>query len=70
MAVKLSEPFHNALFVLCFQLTQAHSQLSQYFQRYQSRLRAKNLLYIKQLMFVLQGFLRCLGGEATCTVQC
>ncbi|XP_064609498.1 ATP-dependent DNA helicase DDX11-like [Liolophura sinensis] len=51
------------------QLTQALSQLSQYFQRYQSRLKAKNLLYIKQLLFVLQGFLRCLGGKAICQVH-
>ena len=40
---------------------QAHSQLSQYLERYRSRLKAKNLLYIKQILFILSNFLKLIG---------
>uniref|UniRef100_A0A8B9H476 ATP-dependent DNA helicase DDX11 n=1 Tax=Astyanax mexicanus TaxID=7994 RepID=A0A8B9H476_ASTMX len=43
------------------QLCRAHSQLSQYCERYRSRLKAKNLMYIKQILFVLEGLVRTLG---------
>ncbi|XP_027015139.1 ATP-dependent DNA helicase DDX11 isoform X2 [Tachysurus fulvidraco] len=46
------------------QLCRAHSQLSQYCERYRSRLKAKNLMYIKQILFVLEGLVRTLGGKA------
>ncbi|KAM3927064.1 ATP-dependent DNA helicase DDX11 [Leptodactylus fuscus] len=46
------------------QLCQAHSQLAQYMERYRSRLKAKNLMYIKQLLFLLEKFVGALGGTA------
>ncbi|CAL9695345.1 unnamed protein product [Knipowitschia caucasica] len=45
------------------QLCRAHSQLSQYSDRYRSRLLAKNIMYIKQILFVIQGLVRALGGK-------
>uniref|UniRef100_A0A669DHQ9 ATP-dependent DNA helicase DDX11 n=1 Tax=Oreochromis niloticus TaxID=8128 RepID=A0A669DHQ9_ORENI len=45
------------------QLCRAHSQLIQYADRYKSRLKAKNLMYIKQILFVIEGLVRVLGGE-------
>ncbi|KAJ8411228.1 hypothetical protein AAFF_G00172340 [Aldrovandia affinis] len=45
------------------QLCCAHSQLSQYQERYRKRLKAKNLMYIKQILFVLEGLVRVLGGK-------
>uniref|UniRef100_A0A6Q2XZW6 Helicase ATP-binding domain-containing protein n=1 Tax=Esox lucius TaxID=8010 RepID=A0A6Q2XZW6_ESOLU len=45
------------------QLCRAHSQLTQYSERYRSRLKAKNLMYIKQILFVIEGLLRVLGGK-------
>lgn len=38
------------------QLALAHSQLGQYKERYSTRLKAKNLLYIKQILFILARF--------------
>jgi hypothetical protein len=40
---------------------QTHNQLTQYLARYRSRLKAKNLLYIKQILFVLSNFLKQIG---------
>ncbi|XP_073400309.1 ATP-dependent DNA helicase DDX11 isoform X2 [Dendrobates tinctorius] len=45
------------------QLCQAHSQLAQYSERYRSRLKAKNLMYIKQILFLLEKFVGALGGN-------
>ncbi|MEE6478112.1 hypothetical protein FKM82_011742, partial [Ascaphus truei] len=45
------------------QLCQAHSQLSQYMERYRSRLKAKNLMYVKQIMYLLEKFVGVLGGN-------
>ncbi|XP_068458600.1 ATP-dependent DNA helicase DDX11 isoform X2 [Clinocottus analis] len=45
------------------QLCRAHSQLTQYADRYKSRLKAKNLMYIKQILFVIEGLVRGLGGK-------
>ncbi|XP_024859455.1 ATP-dependent DNA helicase DDX11 isoform X2 [Kryptolebias marmoratus] len=45
------------------QLCRAHSQLRQYADRYRSRLKAKNLMYIKQILFVVEGLVRVLGGK-------
>ncbi|XP_076445975.1 ATP-dependent DNA helicase DDX11-like [Babylonia areolata] len=45
------------------QLLRAFSQLTQYEAKYRSRLRAKNLMYVKQILFVLSCLLRCLGGK-------
>ena len=44
------------------QLGGALSQLQQYKQKYSSRLKAKNLLYIKQILFILSSFVKLLGG--------
>uniref|UniRef100_A0A452QFY4 DEAD/H-box helicase 11 n=1 Tax=Ursus americanus TaxID=9643 RepID=A0A452QFY4_URSAM len=45
------------------QLCQAHSQLLQYMERYGKRLKAKNLMYIKQLLYLLEKFVTVLGGK-------
>ncbi|XP_067907179.1 ATP-dependent DNA helicase DDX11 isoform X2 [Heterodontus francisci] len=45
------------------QLCCAHSQLSQYMERYRSRLKAKNLMYIKQILYILVNLLQVLGGK-------
>ncbi|XP_053321462.1 ATP-dependent DNA helicase DDX11 [Spea bombifrons] len=45
------------------QLCQAHSQLAQYTERYRSRLKAKNLMYIKQILYLLEKFVEVLGGN-------
>ncbi|XP_069019211.1 ATP-dependent DNA helicase DDX11 [Embiotoca jacksoni] len=45
------------------QLCCAQSQLTQYSDRYKSRLKAKNLMYIKQILFVIEGLVRVLGGK-------
>ncbi|XP_015264201.1 PREDICTED: probable ATP-dependent RNA helicase DDX11 [Gekko japonicus] len=45
------------------QLCCAHSQLSQYMERYRKRLKAKNLMYIKQILFLLEKFVTALGGN-------
>ncbi|XP_029060161.1 ATP-dependent DNA helicase DDX11 isoform X5 [Monodon monoceros] len=45
------------------QLCQAHSQLLQYTERYGKRLKAKNLMYIKQILYVLEKFVTVLGGN-------
>ncbi|NXN86148.1 DDX11 helicase, partial [Bombycilla garrulus] len=45
------------------QLCCAHSQLSQYMERYRKRLKAKNLMYIKQILYLLKQFVAMLGGN-------
>nr|XP_025972726.1 ATP-dependent DNA helicase DDX11 isoform X2 [Dromaius novaehollandiae] len=45
------------------QLCCAHSQLLQYMERYRKRLKAKNLMYIKQILYLLQQFVSVLGGN-------
>ncbi|XP_069484673.1 ATP-dependent DNA helicase DDX11 isoform X2 [Ambystoma mexicanum] len=45
------------------QLCQAYSQLLQYMERYRKRLKAKNLMYVKQILFVLERFACVLGGD-------
>ncbi|XP_021546492.1 ATP-dependent DNA helicase DDX11 isoform X4 [Neomonachus schauinslandi] len=45
------------------QLCQAHSQLLQYMERYGKRLKAKNLMYIKQILYLLEKFVTVLGGN-------
>lgn len=46
------------------QLCCVYSQLSQYVDRYRQRLKAKNIMYIKQLLFILSNFIKALGGKA------
>ncbi|XP_078804887.1 ATP-dependent DNA helicase DDX11 isoform X2 [Oryzias latipes] len=45
------------------QLCRAYSQLTQYADRYKSRLKAKNLMYIKQILFAIERLVRVLGGK-------
>ncbi|XP_015764669.1 PREDICTED: putative ATP-dependent RNA helicase DDX11-like protein 8 [Acropora digitifera] len=52
----------NTLQIL-LQISRAHSQLTQYQDRYRTRLKAKNLLYIQQLLYILICFLNCLGEK-------
>uniref|UniRef100_A0A3P8V111 DEAD/H (Asp-Glu-Ala-Asp/His) box helicase 11 n=1 Tax=Cynoglossus semilaevis TaxID=244447 RepID=A0A3P8V111_CYNSE len=47
------------------QLSRAFSQLSQYADRYKTRLKAKNLMYIKQILFVIERLVQVLGGQCT-----
>ncbi|XP_030836984.1 ATP-dependent DNA helicase DDX11 isoform X2 [Strongylocentrotus purpuratus] len=63
---------HNLIETICnvhsvevtgAQLCRAHSQLSQYMQKFKSRLLAKNLMYIKQLLQILSSWVRQLGGR-------
>ncbi|KAJ7329162.1 hypothetical protein JRQ81_015336 [Phrynocephalus forsythii] len=41
------------------------SQLSQYMERYRKRLKAKNLMYVKQILFLLEKFVAVLGGNVS-----
>ncbi|XP_035872251.1 LOW QUALITY PROTEIN: ATP-dependent DNA helicase DDX11 [Phyllostomus discolor] len=45
------------------QLCQAHSHLLRYMERYRKRLKAKNLMYIKQILYLLEKFVTVLGGN-------
>ncbi|XP_071624934.1 ATP-dependent DNA helicase DDX11 isoform X2 [Heliangelus exortis] len=48
----------------------AHSQLSQYLERYRKRLKAKNLMYIKQILYLLERFVAMLGGNVNQNPSC
>ncbi|NWZ93255.1 DDX11 helicase, partial [Nesospiza acunhae] len=52
------------------QLCCAHSQLSQYMERYRKRLKAKNLMYIKQILYLLEQFVAMLGGNVNQNPGC
>ncbi|XP_054242444.1 ATP-dependent DNA helicase DDX11 isoform X1 [Indicator indicator] len=52
------------------QLCCAHSQLSQYMERYRKHLKAKNLMYIKQILYMLERFVAVLGGNVNQNPSC
>ncbi|POI30821.1 hypothetical protein CIB84_005428, partial [Bambusicola thoracicus] len=52
------------------QLCCAHSQLLQYMERYRKRLKAKNLMYIKQILYLLERFVVVLGGNVNQNPTC
>ncbi|XP_031963606.1 ATP-dependent DNA helicase DDX11 isoform X2 [Corvus moneduloides] len=52
------------------QLCCAHSQLSQYMERYRKHLKAKNLMYIKQILYLLERFVAMLGGNVNQNPGC
>ncbi|XP_072198488.1 ATP-dependent DNA helicase DDX11 isoform X1 [Excalfactoria chinensis] len=52
------------------QLCCAHSQLLQYMERYRKRLKAKNLMYIKQILYLLERFVAMLGGNVNQNPSC
>ncbi|XP_040452953.1 ATP-dependent DNA helicase DDX11 isoform X1 [Falco naumanni] len=52
------------------QLCCAHSQLLQYMERYRKRLKAKNLMYIKQILYLLERFVAVLGGNVNQNPSC
>ncbi|XP_045108856.1 ATP-dependent DNA helicase DDX11-like [Portunus trituberculatus] len=52
----------HSVFVSLRQLQGAHAQLSQYLQRYSSRLSPTNLLYLKQILFFMHAIIKMLGG--------
>ncbi|XP_062472539.1 ATP-dependent DNA helicase DDX11 isoform X1 [Pezoporus occidentalis] len=52
------------------QLCCAHSQLLQYMERYRKRLKAKNLMYIKQILYLLERFVTMLGGNVNQNPSC
>uniref|UniRef100_A0A8D0FBY3 ATP-dependent DNA helicase DDX11 n=1 Tax=Strix occidentalis caurina TaxID=311401 RepID=A0A8D0FBY3_STROC len=52
------------------QLCCAHSQLLQYMERYRKRLKAKNLMYIKQILYLLERFVAMLGGNVNQNPGC
>ena len=47
------------------QLCMAHTQLSQYMERYRSRLNPKNLLYVKQIRLILKNMMKLFGCKVT-----
>ncbi|XP_062509848.1 ATP-dependent DNA helicase DDX11-like [Corticium candelabrum] len=51
------------------QLVSCRDQLKRYFERYQTRLNAKNLMYVKQLLRVLSSLTRCLKPEQMSTID-
>ncbi|XP_012940455.1 ATP-dependent DNA helicase DDX11, partial [Aplysia californica] len=51
------------------QIFKAHSQLSQYEKKFRSRLKAKNLLYVRQILFVLSHLAAVLGGKVDFTTD-
>ncbi|ESO99999.1 hypothetical protein LOTGIDRAFT_112727 [Lottia gigantea] len=51
------------------QALRAHNQLSQYEKKYRSRLKAKNLMYVKQILFVLSAIVKCLGETQLKTIN-
>ncbi|XP_010010675.1 PREDICTED: probable ATP-dependent RNA helicase DDX11, partial [Nestor notabilis] len=52
------------------QLCCAHSQLLQYMERYRKCLKAKNLMYIKQILYLLERFVAMLGGNVNQNPSC
>jgi chromosome transmission fidelity protein 1 len=50
-------------------ILRTHSQLQQYEVRFRSRLKAKNLLYIKQIIYILSCFVKCLGGSTSVSAE-
>uniref|UniRef100_A0A3P8T7N2 ATP-dependent DNA helicase DDX11 n=1 Tax=Amphiprion percula TaxID=161767 RepID=A0A3P8T7N2_AMPPE len=61
--VVIIDEAHNLSDTLsCIHSHKIESQLTQYADRY-NRLKAKNLMYIKQILFVIEGLVRALGGE-------
>ncbi|XP_033095737.1 ATP-dependent DNA helicase DDX11-like [Anneissia japonica] len=52
------------------QFCRAHSQLSQYMDKFKSRLKAKNLMYIKQILQVLGRCIKALGGKTNIQKYC
>ncbi|XP_005144439.3 ATP-dependent DNA helicase DDX11 isoform X1 [Melopsittacus undulatus] len=52
------------------QLCCAYSQLLQYMERYRKRLKAKNLMYIKQILYLLERFVAMLGGNVNQNPSC
>ncbi|KAK6975607.1 ATP-dependent RNA helicase DDX11 [Biomphalaria glabrata] len=50
------------------QIVKAHSQLSQYEKKFKSRLTAKNLMYVRQILFVLSHLAAVLGAKVNSSV--
>lgn len=44
-------------------ITEAHCLLNEYFSRYRSRMNTKNVMYVKQILFVLRSFMTLLDGK-------
>lgn len=51
------------------QIVKAHSQLSQYEQKFRSRLKAKNFMYVRQILFVLGKLAAIIGGRVDYTAD-
>uniref|UniRef100_A0A0L8I8X1 Helicase ATP-binding domain-containing protein n=1 Tax=Octopus bimaculoides TaxID=37653 RepID=A0A0L8I8X1_OCTBM len=70
-AHNLLETINNIHSVEVFgsQLCQAHSQLSQYIQRYRNKLKAKNLMYTNQILFLLSRFVVYIGESKIFTIN-
>ncbi|ESO06158.1 hypothetical protein HELRODRAFT_106032 [Helobdella robusta] len=49
------------------QLCSTHSHLMQYLERYKNKLKAKNVLYIDQLIFIINSFIKVFGGFKYCS---
>lgn len=53
----------HSIEVTASQITCASAQLNQYQERYLKRLKAKNLMYIRQILFILNSFNKYLTGQ-------
>ncbi|XP_071951363.1 ATP-dependent DNA helicase DDX11-like [Antedon mediterranea] len=51
------------------QFCRAYSQLSQYMEKFKSRLKAKNLMYIKQILQILGRCIKALGGKTNAPAE-
>ncbi|GFR80674.1 ATP-dependent DNA helicase DDX11, partial [Elysia marginata] len=50
-------------------IVKSHSQLSQYELKFRTRLKAKNLLYVRQILFVLGKLAALVGGKVDYTAD-
>ena len=53
--------FNFIFYFIVFKVCGAHSQLSQYLNRYKTRLSSKNCLYLQQILFFLKAFMKLFG---------
>ncbi|CAN7998782.1 unnamed protein product [Ixodes hexagonus] len=44
-------------------IAEAYCLLNEYFNRYRSRMNTKNVMYVKQILFILKSFMTLLGGR-------
>nr|XP_039267118.1 ATP-dependent DNA helicase DDX11-like [Styela clava] len=57
----------HSIEVTCAQVLRAHNQLTQYSQKFSKRLKAKNLMYVKQILFILRKLMSVMGISQSAT---